>query len=99
MLVNIHLFCYIYNLLGQVFVIIKNIFILGIEFKTLVLEIVSFLDHSLQLLSDGIVYKFIFDIFFELMEQARQFIDFDFICLDELLLMLENGLLKCLAHQ
>lgn len=98
MLVNIHLLGDVDHLFGEILVILQHILVLGVELETFVLEIIPFLDYSLQLLGDGVVNELILDVSFQLMEKFGQLVNLDFIGFDKLLFMLENRLLKCIVH-
>ena len=98
MFINVHLLRDIDHLFGDIFIVIKYIFVLSVEFEAFILEVIAFFNDGFELLCDGIVDELVLNIFLELMEEFGQLKYFYLVCLDELLLMLEDGLLECLVH-
>jgi hypothetical protein len=68
MFINVHLIGYIDHLFSDIFVVLEYVFVLRIKFETFILKVISFLDYCFELLGDGIIYKFVLNVFFQVMK-------------------------------
>lgn len=71
---------------------------LGIEFKTFILEIVPFFEYGLKLQGQCIIDKLVLNSRFELFKQFYQFVDLNLVALHKLFLMPQHGPLETLIH-
>lgn len=98
MLVDCDLLGGIISLSSEIAMIIKKSLMLGIEFETFILEVVSFLEDSLQLEGECVIDELVLNGGLKLLEQLDQLIDLDLVTLHELLLMTQHRPLEALVH-
>lgn len=98
MLVDGDLLCRVIGLRCQIFMVVEEGLMLGIELQAFILEVIPFLEDRIKLQSQCVPHKLILDGGLELFEQPHKFTDLHLVALHKLLLMPRDSLLDPNAH-
>jgi hypothetical protein len=98
MFVDGDLLCRVIGLRCQIFMVVEEGLMLGIELQAFILEVIPFLEDGIELQGQSVPHKLILNGRLELFKQPNKFTDLHLVALNKLLLMPSDSLLDPYAH-